>query len=573
MTTRYLSIARAAGVEEGLAARLADPLWMLARQWQFGEFRGDDAGSATLVTVDGVAYHPSWWRPEPDETNLTAQPWQSWTVLDGPLESLIEAEPDTGTAWLRLRIDGGVRARRALLAAGLGGFATALNTLAPWPTDPSNTPTATAAADVLAISATPDGAALASLIAPWQAPGTPLPGAVASAIGASPTQLAAFADAMRSWLAWWLPRAAATPQPNPTPITAGVTADPPAWDPHRLEHRGTLAFAAAPTLRLHVDRYPGGGLDWYGADAQTGAPTELPATPAPPAAVATPKSVGATGVPLPVTFAGMAAPRFWEFEDAEVDFGSIDASPADLARVLLVEYTTVYGNDWFALPIRLPVGSLVRIDSVSVTDSFDGVQHLDPMAQHSSGWRLYSQGAPAAAPELAVNYFWCAPTLSQRLVSPEIERVTARRDEMANTAWAVVEKAADSIGRPYDVPAEKAELPPVSVPPHYLVQTPVADNWFPLAPKPVDIASIRLELEPLVQRAQGQIVETHPPGAILAGAWWIHEEELGPAGLTLNRTVKLARWHDGTTTRWVGRDVWPGIGEASSGLLWDTVVE
>ena len=29
----------------GLQARLHDPLWMLARQWQVGEFAGEDAGS------------------------------------------------------------------------------------------------------------------------------------------------------------------------------------------------------------------------------------------------------------------------------------------------------------------------------------------------------------------------------------------------------------------------------------------------------------------------------------------------------------------------------------------------
>ena len=49
MTTlgrRLLTSARAGGMEEALAARLADPLWLLARQWQFGEFRGDDAGAA-----------------------------------------------------------------------------------------------------------------------------------------------------------------------------------------------------------------------------------------------------------------------------------------------------------------------------------------------------------------------------------------------------------------------------------------------------------------------------------------------------------------------------------------------
>ena len=32
-------------IESGLAATIADPLWLLARQWQVGEFRGEDAGS------------------------------------------------------------------------------------------------------------------------------------------------------------------------------------------------------------------------------------------------------------------------------------------------------------------------------------------------------------------------------------------------------------------------------------------------------------------------------------------------------------------------------------------------
>jgi hypothetical protein len=31
---------------EGTAARVRDPLWMLTRQWQLGEFTGEDAGSA-----------------------------------------------------------------------------------------------------------------------------------------------------------------------------------------------------------------------------------------------------------------------------------------------------------------------------------------------------------------------------------------------------------------------------------------------------------------------------------------------------------------------------------------------
>ena len=38
-------------LEDGLAARLHDPLWQLARQWQIGEFTGEDAGSPVAVRV------------------------------------------------------------------------------------------------------------------------------------------------------------------------------------------------------------------------------------------------------------------------------------------------------------------------------------------------------------------------------------------------------------------------------------------------------------------------------------------------------------------------------------------
>src|SRR6266545_8027255 len=42
---------RSESVREPLAARIRDPLWMLTRQWQFGEFQGEDAGSPAFVQV------------------------------------------------------------------------------------------------------------------------------------------------------------------------------------------------------------------------------------------------------------------------------------------------------------------------------------------------------------------------------------------------------------------------------------------------------------------------------------------------------------------------------------------
>ena len=37
---------------EALRLRVHDPLWMLARQWQMGEFRGNNAGSAVSVQCE-----------------------------------------------------------------------------------------------------------------------------------------------------------------------------------------------------------------------------------------------------------------------------------------------------------------------------------------------------------------------------------------------------------------------------------------------------------------------------------------------------------------------------------------
>ena len=42
---------RADKFDRALRAEVRDPLWMLTRQWQLGEFRGDDAGSPIFTKV------------------------------------------------------------------------------------------------------------------------------------------------------------------------------------------------------------------------------------------------------------------------------------------------------------------------------------------------------------------------------------------------------------------------------------------------------------------------------------------------------------------------------------------
>ena len=52
---------RKADITEALRFRIHDPLWMLSRQWQMGEFRGNDAGTAMSVRCQVASTPISWY--------------------------------------------------------------------------------------------------------------------------------------------------------------------------------------------------------------------------------------------------------------------------------------------------------------------------------------------------------------------------------------------------------------------------------------------------------------------------------------------------------------------------------
>ena len=47
-----------------------------------------------------------------------------------------------------------------------------------------------------------------------------------------------------------------------------------------------------------------------------------------------------------------------------MNLAAVTVSPDDLARMLIVEFATVYGNDWDLLPIQLPSGAVHQISQL-----------------------------------------------------------------------------------------------------------------------------------------------------------------------------------------------------------------
>src|SRR5262249_7543864 len=106
-------------------------------------------------------------------------------------------------------------------------------------------------------------------------------------------------------------------------------------------------------------------------------------------------------LPAPVTFRGMPAPRLWEFEDARVNFGRVEANPQDLARLLLVEFGLVYGNECFVIPIELDAGSLCRIGALVVANTFGDRMLISSSAQvdgADTSWRMFELSLDPRSP-------------------------------------------------------------------------------------------------------------------------------------------------------------------------------
>ena len=343
---RLESHARDPELTDSVELRLADPLWLLGRQWQTGEFHGVDGGTPVNARARLRVRHIGWYRP--GGLDSTATPVALDTAA-APLDETVESE--TAPPDLRLALAGG---RQWLRELG-GGAAT----LAVWLADNFGIAAAAAgggAAGGAGSAPDLDAERLSAAAAGRALDGAAVYAALVAAIDggdftALPGDPAATAAAAPGYVAWWEARAGGSP------------ASAPAWVDGRMEYAFTLATATGDEKVLAARQYRGGGLDWAAFDHAPGAALR-------PSAGAPADDVLAVALPTPVTFKGMPGPRFWQFEDPGIAFPAIDAAADDLARLVAVEFALIYGNNFFVVPIRLPVGTLSEVRSLVVEDSF-----------------------------------------------------------------------------------------------------------------------------------------------------------------------------------------------------------
>jgi hypothetical protein len=538
---------REQSMERALQAQVRDPLWMLARQWQVGEFAGDDAGSPISATVRTesmrlTAYQPGTGAVEP----FTGAP---------PLETHVEREPVT--PGLRDRLGLGLRFEELLRDEGAGAhagpFRSAYGIAAAAPAD-EVTDTAGARMRMAAAGRAPDGEALAAA-ARAQADLHALPevaalptATVQDAAVRALTRLLAYRDALFS-----------------------VPEGDDSWDGEQLVHGfHARAETTSGTIVLDAPRFGGGHLDWYAFDAAT-------------AAAAGTQEVDVrqqSFIPSNVSFRGMPNSRWWAFEDGLTDFGKLDAEPVDLAKLLVMEFALVYGDDWFELPLPLPVGSLSHVDALVVTDTFGERTVLRPTGQlepeEGEPWSIFSLTGVDPERDLLL----LAPTISDVLEGRELEQVLFARDEMAAMGWAVERTLQGPLDAPVDgyelYRARLARTPPppprtrtADEPPvEYILGTDVPDNWIPLVPVQLPDGHFRFRRGvmggPGGHPARGRVLSPGQP-------YYVAEQAIPREGVQVSRRFRRARWIDGSTYLWMARRAGVGRGEGASGLEFDAV--
>jgi hypothetical protein len=534
---------RVDGMANGLAARVHDPLWLLARQWQLGEFAGKNAGSPLTAGVQ-------WTTALFDRfANLPNGP----QAYDGhtPMEALIEREavrPQQADGDMLQAAEAGLHFLRLLDTANLGHlrpvYVQQYSLQAP----------ANADSDTQKLSSVVAGRALDGIklrtdlaAAGGQLPAPPV---------LSSADAAAVLPVATAWTAWF---DALFTQP----------ATPSSWTPERMEYSFAVG-AAADANGLIAQEYDGGAIDWHTFDRAT---TSLAG------GTATPSSGTRTVTVAPVTFRGMPARRFWEIEDAAVDIGALSASAEDLGRLLLREFALIYGNDWFQIPLAVPIGSQVVINALTVVDTFGiaaTIPHYATADGAFGGWRMFTLDAAGpmlsstSAAAAAMNLLVLLPGGMNVLDSTNIEDVLMLRDEPSVMAWGVERTVVGASGSPKDrVLAWRTAQP--TVPPlsadavaAYRLGSTVPDYWIPFLPVAADPGPLQLRRGrlPMASGGAAGVLLSYPNQTMFF-------EELPREGIRLARRYRYARGLDGSTHVWIGRLRSVGSGGGRSGLRFD----
>ncbi len=567
-----------------LRAEVRDSLWMLTRQWQMGEFEGDDAASpvfakAHLKTTKLRKYQPGEHQVQSFDDHM-------------PLEAQVECRP------LPMKIAGQPIGLDIRLMMGRYWFKLLNNAvlqseyLEKYPIE-------------LPDQNLPEGAPIFAHQEVWQqwaaVAGRRMDGyafyeyltadaghqASDDIPGAGP----AVDDLGRRFMEWF---EAFFFQPQN---------EVDAWNPKRLEYQFQVSAPNEGAEKvLTAEEYYHGHLDWYNLDHDKQAqvlgenPTPLEESPE--------EGHTHTFIPTTVNFDGMPNTRWWAFEDGKTNFGEMRPNRTDIGRLLVMEFALVYANDWFVLPFTVGAGTLAEVKGLAVTNVFGertwveaGSKGLDDDFKRWSMFTMNTKGKRAEPADLTLAILPVVPKIQQ---GKPLEEIVLIRDEMDNMVWGIETRIPSPSGASMDgreaAPETRrffeklAGIDPVDLPKYkakirYEVMNDVPENWIPYIAARIENSQqvIHLQRASMLRFFAG---DTEKPKKVKprtnlmrvgldetpVASYFIAEEEVSRIGVVASQAFQRTRWYHGKVFNWLGAQKKAGRGEGSSGLAFDRVI-
>jgi hypothetical protein len=572
--TRLEPLTREASMQRSLQAQARDSLWFLARQYQMGEFLGDDAGSPLHASVLAEFRNITTYRPGSDDSKTTP------TDPALPVEVHLERESVT------LRLQGAVQ---------LGRYFERLVRRSQDFSHPDQVirdfrlafPIKAAIPD--SAFASPDALRMRSIVAAQMKNGVMVPGRVVNGSDLYASALASLQGTVPH-----MPLPSGSSDPNIQKILKDFVAfrqsvfceptEDSAWQSTKLDYDFALGSPVQnQNLLLAANDFAGGHVDWYSFSLQNASSN--------PVASQNPATVMSQAfdlLPNHVVFRGMPDSRWWNFEDGATDVGQLDTDHVDLPKLLVMEFALVFGNDWFSLPIPVPVAkpkdplgvqaSLSRIDTLVVTDSF-GVRTLIRAAEQTtvnSGetpWSMYK----LSGQNTRGDFILIAPTLGLVQEGNALENVLFLRDDMAAMAWAVEQQLQGDLDLPVDAFQALLQEAQARVDPapaytpggpdiYYSLEKLPPLNWVPLVPV------LSNQGAPYLRRGTLQIPDPNDPTKFVKlkahasvlepdHPFYVVDHAVPRSGVKVNRYFRFTRSFYGANYLWQTRKA--GIGRGS----------
>jgi hypothetical protein len=587
--------------DRALKAEVRDALFMLTKQWQLGEFKGDDAGSPVttkihIATTKFNKYKAGANGTQQFEVNVPLEAKVEQRTLPfraGDQDLSLDIRLSMGRHWLKM-------INKPNISSLKKEFIRAYGIKKP---DPDKREDAQICAHLTAwqqyaavAERSMDGAALYFYLK--KDPNNHAYDKITVIL--SSAQKTLIDDIAKKFIIWFEKLFYQPTQEKED-----------AWLPSKLEYQ----FACSAPIKdvekvFTAEEYYHGDIDWYNlnvnksiqtlGDVETASDLE--------------KTHTFSFFPTEIEFDGMPNTRWWTFEEGKTNFGDIKPDTTDLNKLLLIEFGLVYANDWFLAPITMPAGSIINIRGIAVTNVFGERIWVEPSVKTNNedwkSWNMYALNVVTDEGLHSDLSLLLLPTVPKIQESQPVEEVNFIRDEMANMVWGIETKIVLPSG---DIKSgreaalelknhlqrivikENSEGPHLvkdveyKAPIKYQIMNTIPENWIPFIPVHVPGSNREIQLQ---RAAIPRIIEgdredpkkigkkIEPRTKLLRvgldqdsmDTYTVFEEEVPRSGVRVYQSYHRTRWYGGRVYNWLGVRKQIGRGEVSSGLAYDLIV-